>query len=72
MAWETSVSDTNGGSHEANPKMLKELQGDDVTKLMFQFAPDERDHGAARLDFTVRKKGSSEARRSSVALTVQR
>ena len=52
--------------------MLKELQGDDVTKLMFQFAPDERDHGAARLDFTVRKKGSSEARRSSVALTVQR
>jgi VWFA-related protein len=72
MAFETSVSDSNGSTHEANPKMLKELQGEDVTKLMFQYAPDDRDQAAARLDFTVRKKGSSEARRSSVALTVQR
>ena len=71
VAWETSVSDANGSSHEANPRMLKELQGEDVTKLMFQYAPDDRDQSAARLDVTIHKKGSTEARRSSVALTVQ-
>ncbi len=72
VAWETSVSDTNGASHEAKPQMIRQLQGEDVTKLMFQYAPDERDQSAARLDVTIRKKGSSEARRSSVPMTVQR
>ena len=72
VAWETSVSDMNGGSHLASPNLLKQLQGEDVTKLMFQYAPAERDHGAARLDVTIRKKGSTEARTSSVPLTVQR
>ena len=62
----------NGGSHLASPNLLKQLQGEDVTKLMFQYAPAERDHGAARLDVTIRKKGSTEARTSSVPLTVQR
>jgi len=72
VAWETSVSDTNGGSHQARPNLLKQLQGEDVTKLMFQYAPADRDHGAARLDVTIRKKGSAEARTSSMPLTVQR
>ncbi len=72
VAWETSVSDTNGGSHQTNPNLLRQLQGEDVTKLMFQYAPGDRDHGAARLDVTIRKKGSAEARTSSVPLTVQR
>jgi len=71
VAWETSVSDASGSSHEANPRMLRELQGEDVTKLMFQYAPDDRDQSAAWLDVTIHKKGSTEARRSSVALTVQ-
>jgi VWFA-related protein len=71
VAWETSLSDSSGGSHQANPNLLKQLQGEDVTKLMFQYAPADRDHGAARLDVTIHKKGSTEARTSSVPLTVQ-
>jgi hypothetical protein len=70
VAWETRVSDTNGDSHQANPNLLKQLQGEDVTKLMFKYAPGDRDHGAARLDVTIRKRGSAEARTSSVPLTV--
>jgi hypothetical protein len=50
--------------------MVKQLQGDDVTKLMFQYAPEEGDHGVSRLDVTIHKKGSAEARKSSVPLTV--
>ncbi len=71
VAWETTVSDTNGGSHPTRPNLLKEMQGDDVTKLMFQYAPENADHGAARLDVTIRKKGSTEAARSSVPFTIQ-
>ena len=72
VAWETSVSDASGASHEARPQMIRELQGEDVTKLMFEYAPAESDRSAARLDVTIRKKGSSEAQKSSVAMTVQR
>jgi VWFA-related protein len=72
VAWETSISDTNGGSHQTSSNLLKQLQGEDVTKLMFQYAPADGDHSAARLDVTIRKKGSTEARTSSVPLTVQR
>ena len=61
--WETSV---------ANAKMIRQLQGEDVTKLMFQYTPAERDRSAARLDVTIHKKGSSESQKSGVAMTVQR
>ncbi len=71
MAWETSVSNDRSGSHSAAPHLLKEMTGEDVAKLMFQYAPVDLDHGAARLDFTVRKKGSADVRKASVPLTVQ-
>jgi hypothetical protein len=72
VAWETSVSDASGISHLANPNLVKQLQGDDVTKLMFQYAPAESDRGATRLDVTVHKKGSTDARKASVPFSVQR
>jgi hypothetical protein len=72
VAWETSISDASGESHQATPQMIRQLQGEDVTKLMFEYAPAERDRSATRLDVTIHKKGSSEARKSSVAMTVQR
>jgi hypothetical protein len=50
--------------------MVKKLQGEDVTKLMFQYAPGDSDQGASRLDVTIHKKGSAEARRAGVPLMV--
>ena len=72
VAWETTVSDTKGDSRKTGANLLKQLQGDDVTKMMFQYAPGERDDGATRLDITIHKKGSTESRRSSVPMTIYR
>lgn len=72
VGWEASVSEAGGGTRPASPQLLKELAGQDVTKFMFQYAPQELAQGAARLDFTVRKKGSADARRSSMPFTVER
>jgi VWFA-related protein len=70
VTWEATVSDADGTTRAANPKMVKQLQGDDVTKLMFQYAPEDGDHAAARLDVTIHKKGSTEARKSGVPMVV--
>ncbi len=70
LAWETSVRGPSGASHAVNPNLLKEQHGGDVTKLMFQYAPDDRDDGSDRLDVTVHKKGSTDERRVSLPLTV--
>jgi VWFA-related protein len=70
VTWEATVSDADGTTRAANPKMMKQLQGDDVTKLMFQYSPEDGDHGAARLDVTIHKKGSTEARKAGVPMVV--
>jgi len=49
-----------------------EFEGQDVTKLMFQYGPVDLDRGTSALDITVRKKGSSDARKGSVPVTVQK
>lgn len=72
VAWEATVSDANGIARPTSTNLLKQLQGADVTKLMFQYAPGELENGVARLDVTVRKRGSSDVRKSSVPLTVRR
>ena len=65
-----TISDADGTTRAANPKMMKQLQGDDVTKLMFQYAPENGDRAAARLDVTIHKKGSTEARKAGVPMVV--
>ena len=70
VTWETTLTDANGATRAANLKMVKELQGDDVTKLMFQYSPEDGDRSAARLDVTIHKKGSSEARSAGVPMVV--
>jgi VWFA-related protein len=72
LAWETTVHESNGDSHRVTPSLLQQMHGGDVTKLMFQYAPEDRDDGSARLDVTVHKKGSTDERRVSMPLTVLR
>jgi len=73
VAWETSVRDESGASRPTPSSLVKELQGDDVTKLMFQYAPGDLALGASALDITIHKKGSGDApRRASVPMVVQR
>ena len=70
LAWDASVQASSGDAHRVTPNLLQETHGEDVTKMMFQYAPDERDDGSSRLDLTVYKKGSSDERRVSVPMTV--
>ncbi|HXH37544.1 MAG TPA: VWA domain-containing protein [Thermoanaerobaculia bacterium] len=70
LSWEAAVTDANG-SHAETPSVVKRLRGQDVMKLVFEYAPTDLQTGPASFDVTVHKKGSSDARKSSVPLVVQ-
>ncbi len=59
------------GSHAGAPSLVKRLQGQDVMKLVFDYAPADLQRGPASFDVTVHKKGSVDARKSSVPLIVR-
>ncbi|HKS25456.1 MAG TPA: VWA domain-containing protein [Thermoanaerobaculia bacterium] len=69
LAWEATLT-TAAGTRAAEPKLVRELQGDFVTKLVFQYDAAGAGPGDAKLDIVVHKKGSSDARRASVPLLV--
>ena len=72
VSWEATLSDALGMPHPANPSLVRQSQHDDVTKMMFRYATEDLPDGASSLGFTVRKKGSADARAASVRLSVQR
>ncbi len=71
MQYETNVHDGKGALRANAASLVQELQGDDVTKLLFQYAPTAADNGESTLDVTVKKKGSTEARTSHMPIVVQ-
>jgi VWFA-related protein len=70
LSWEAAATDARG-THVQAPSMVKRLMGHDVMKLVFDYAPTNLQSGPASFDVTVHKKGSSDARTSSVPLMVQ-
>jgi hypothetical protein len=72
LAWEATVTDPLGREHNgAPPSLVKELQGTEMAKLLFDYAPGGLESGSASFDLTVHKKGSSDARKASVPMVVQ-
>ncbi len=71
LAWEATVTDPLDRAHSATPSLVKELQGTEMAKLLFDYAPGGLESGSATFDMTVHKKGSGDARKSSVPLVVQ-
>jgi hypothetical protein len=69
MTWEATLTDP-AGTRATMPTLLRELQGDFVTKLLFQYDAAGVGPGNATLEFVIHKKGSSDARRASVPLVV--
>src|SRR5256885_8614821 len=69
MSWETTMTDP-AGTHAAAPTLVRQLQGDFVTKMLFQYDGRGVGPGNATLDVAIHKKGSSDARRASVPLLV--
>jgi VWFA-related protein len=70
LTWDTAVTDTVG-SHAGAPSQVRRLMGHDVMKLVFDYAPADLHSGPASFDVTVHKKGSVDARTSSVSLMVR-
>ncbi len=70
LSWEVTAMDAHG-SHTGTPAIVKHLQGQDVVKVVFDYAPAELQRGPASFDITVHKKGSSDARKVSVPLVVR-
>ena len=71
LAWETGVTDARGAAHSSELALVTRLQGQDVLKLVFDYAPADLQSGPATFDVTVHKKGSNDARKSSVPMVVQ-
>jgi len=71
LSWETKVTDALGHERSGAPALVKELQGAEMAKLLFDFAPRDLQSGTSSFDLTVRKKGSSDARTSRVPLVVR-
>ncbi|MEA2164241.1 MAG: hypothetical protein QOK37_2368 [Thermoanaerobaculia bacterium] len=71
LALETATTDGRGQPRSEAPDEVTRLQGQDVMKLIFDYAPAGLQSGPASFDVTVHKKGSSDARKSSVPMVVQ-
>jgi VWFA-related protein len=70
LAWDATAIDA-AGPHPGAPVVLQRLQGQDAIKLLLDYSPADLRAGPASFDVTVHKKGSSDARKTSVPLVVQ-
>lgn len=70
LTWETFVTDAAGRHVPVTPILVRQLQGETMTKMLFRYPAQSIAGLANRMELVVHKKGSTEERRSSVALTV--
>jgi VWFA-related protein len=71
LTWEATVTDPMGRESAGGASLVQELQGTEMAKLLLDYSPGDLRSGAATFDLKVHKKGSSDARKSSVPLVVQ-
>jgi hypothetical protein len=69
---EELVFETVAGERAVSPRVVSQVRARDaeLTKFVFELAPDGMPAGPSRLDVTVKQKGSADARKASVALVV--
>lgn len=70
MMMQATVTDSAGKTRPADPALARQLQGEGVTKLVFQYTPAGLPAGPATLDLTLHKKGSTDIHRASIPLMV--
>ena len=70
MMMQATVTDAAGVTRPAQPSLVRQIKGEGVTKLVFQYAPSGVAAGPARLDLMLHKKGSPEMRKASLPLIV--
>jgi VWFA-related protein len=70
MMMQATVTDASGMTHPATPALTRQIQGEGVTKLVFQYQPAGLPAGPATLDLTLHKKGSADIHHASIPLMV--
>lgn len=69
MMIRATVTDSAGAKHPAEPALARQIQGDGVTKLVFELNPAAMSPGPATLDLALHKKGSSDILQASLPMT---
>ena len=72
LSWETLVTDAAGRQSIVMPTLVKQLQAESMTKMVFRYPAQAMSEGSGRMDVVVHKKGSADERRSSIALVVSK
>lgn len=70
MMIRATVTDSAGAKRLAEPTLARQIQGDRVTKLVFEFNPSGMSPGPATLDLALHKKGSSDILQASLPMTL--
>ncbi len=70
LMMQATVTDASGKTHPADPSLARQIQGEGVTKLVFQYQPAGLPAGPATLEMTLHKKGSTETSRASIRVMV--
>jgi VWFA-related protein len=70
MLMQATVTDAAGVTRPAAPSLVRQLRGEGVTKLVFQYDPANVAPGRGKLDLLLHKKGSTEMRHSVVPIVV--
>jgi VWFA-related protein len=69
MMIRATVTDSAGAKRPAAPALARQIQGDGVTKLVFELDPAGMSPGPAILDLALHRKGSSETLQASLPIT---
>lgn len=69
MMIRATVTDSAGMKRPAEPTLARQIQGDRVTKLVFELNPAGIPPGSSTLDLTLHKKGSSDILQASLPMT---
>ncbi|MGA8810329.1 MAG: VWA domain-containing protein [Thermoanaerobaculia bacterium] len=69
MMIRATVTDSAGAKRPAEPTLARQIQGDGVTKLVFEINPSGMSPGPATLDLALHKKGSSNILQATLAMT---
>ena len=71
LTWETLLTDAAGRQTMVMPTLVRQLQAETMTKMVFRYPAQAVSEGSGRMDLVVHKKGSADERRSSIALRVR-
>jgi VWFA-related protein len=69
MMIRATVTDSAGTKRPAEPTLTRQLQGDHITKLVFDLNPAGMSPGPAKLDLALHKKGSSDILNATLPMT---